>query len=247
MAKGYHRLSFRARHILRQLGKAKNITLQKLHLHELRHAISRRHGFRGPKKAPQPGTPGLYQRPSRKLRHLIRRLRHSRTWAVQKRTVTEMESEVGRAEAIARAKEARRARAEQRRIDREARRAAGRPGKAREWVQRKHEPLLTRAERRQADRKRNGYRGPFRSARAHRRWGRQNARRQVPGVFARFAARRGWTRLQDGHDWTPAARRLEARAQRRAGTPARTPRAPSAPRTRASARPAPRPAARTRT
>jgi hypothetical protein len=122
MARGYKRLSFRARHLLRQLGKAKNVTLQRLNLHELRHAISRKHGFKGPKKAPNPGKAGLYQRLSGKARHLVRRLRHSRTWQVQKQSVTELEREVERGAQIAQAREARRQRREDR-IDRAYERA----------------------------------------------------------------------------------------------------------------------------
>jgi hypothetical protein len=82
---------------------------------------------------------------------------------------------------------------------------------------------------------RTPYQGPFTSGRAHRKWAKEKARREVPGVFARFAARRGWTRLQDGHHWTPAARRAEERAK--IPTPGRpapartTSRAPSGART----------------
>jgi hypothetical protein len=105
MARGYHRLSFRARHLARQLGNAKNITLQRLHLHELRHAVSRKHGFRGPKGKPKLGQPGLYHRLTRKARDLLRRLRHSRSWQVQKQTITELDREVDRGERLALAKQ----------------------------------------------------------------------------------------------------------------------------------------------
>ena len=260
MARGYKRLSFRARHLLRQLSKAKNITLQRLNLHELRHAISRKHGFKGPKKAPGLGTPGLYQRLSGKARHLMRRLRHSRTWQVQKQSVTELEREVERGARVAQAKENRRE-AREERIDRmieRAKRAAGRGRKAgaaasrgvraagrkfRTWAREKQRPGMEKVITRAGRKSRQRYAGPFSSARAHRRWGRQSARREVPGLFARFAGRRGWTRLQPGHSFTPAARAAEARSQRRMTARASRPQAPRPARPPRTPRPRP---ARTR-
>lgn len=174
MARGYHRLSFRARHLARQLGKAKNITLQRLHLHELRHAISRKHGFRGPKGKPKLGQPGMYQRLSRKARQLLSRLRRSRSWQVQKQTVNELEREVERGERIAVARAARRQRrAEQ--AQRAAREAKERGSQFRKWAQRKQEPALVRAERRQAERE-AGTRKPPAGTRMRRK-GSETARR----------------------------------------------------------------------
>ena len=175
MAKGYHRLSFRARHVLRQFGKAKNITLQRLHLHELRHAISRKHGFRGPKGKPKLGQPGLYQRLSRKGRQLVARLRHSRSWQVQKQTVNELEREVARGERVALAR-TRRAERRSQRAERMAARMKDRGRKFRKSVQRAHEPHLARAERKQAARA-TGTRKPSLRTRATR-----NLRGQVKSL-----------------------------------------------------------------
>ena len=266
MAKGYHRLSFRARHLIRQLRRTRSAVLQRLHLHELRHAISRKHGFRGPKKTPDLGPAGHFRPLTRRARQLLTRLRKARAWSVQKNIVNVLEKEIERGRylrekvralpAVARGARAWHAAGRgARRAGRGIRAAAGRAGRAGRAAWRKGRPHLERAGRAARERARKAagrerYRGPFPSARAHRRWGRGVARREVPGVFARFAARRGWTRVADGHHWTPAARRLEGRARRPTpGTPApaRVPRAPSASRTRAPARPAPKRMTRTRT
>lgn len=173
MAHGYRRLSFRARHIVRQLRKARNVALQRMHLHELRHAIARKHGFRGPKKAPDPGTPGMYQRLSRRGRHLLRRLRGSREWAVQKRTVAELGHEVERGARIAERREQRQARA-QLRAERRAQRAANAAARARaagarlrQRIAQAQERPLARAERRQRERQ-AGTRKPPLSTRGRR-------------------------------------------------------------------------------
>ena len=235
MARGYKRLSFRARHLLRQLGKAKNITLQRLNLHELRHAISRKHGFKGPKKTPGLGTPGLYQRLSRRARHLMRRLRHSRTWQVQKQTVNELEREVERGARIAQARETRRERREERidraaeRAGRMAKRAQERGRQFRKWAQRKQEPALARAERRQAKR---GPRKPGRIRSRVQSW--QRTRQRRPRTRQLNGSR--WARVRGRGSRPPKTLRPQP-AQVRNLTP-RTPRAPRPPRTRAPRRPA---------
>jgi hypothetical protein len=160
MATGHKRLSFRAKRTARQLRRSRNVNVQRTHLHELRHAISRKHGFRGPKKAPKPGAAGRYQRLSGNARHLIRRLLHSRDWSVQKQTVNELAREVDRGAQRAEAREARRARREER-----LERARQRGRQFRGWAQRRQEPALVRAERRHAERK-AGTRKPALSDRA---------------------------------------------------------------------------------
>jgi hypothetical protein len=96
MAKGYRRLSFRARHLIRQLRHTRSAVLQRLHLHELRHAISRKHGFRGPKKTPDLGKAGHFRPLTRKARQLLTRLRKARVWSVQKNIVNVLEKEIER-------------------------------------------------------------------------------------------------------------------------------------------------------
>jgi hypothetical protein len=207
MRTGYHRLSFRARHVLRQLGNARNIALQRLHLHELRHAISRKHGFRGPKHKPDLGAPGLYHRLSGRARHLIRRLRRSQQWSVQKQTVTELEREVGRGARAAEAREARRQRMAER-AERMAKRTRERGRQFRQWAQRKQELALVRAERRQRGRE-AGTRRPPLSARA-----RQRGRDALRGTRARVRS------------WRP--RRAPQRSPQPRVAPVRTARAPAA-------------------
>ena len=231
MARGYKRLSFRARHLLRQLGKAKNVTLQRLNLHELRHAISRKHGFKGPKKTPGLGTPGLYQRLSGKARHLMRRLRHSRTWQVQKQTVNELEREIERGARIAQAREARRTRRAER-AERTAKRAVQRGRQFRAWAQRKQEPALARAERRQAGRKNPAPRGTLRQrfgpGRARGIWQQWRYERTTPRDHAWERSR--YNAQSPRYRPLPERRRNAGRGPRPVPARRRTPRAPRAPR-----------------
>lgn len=225
MARGYHRLSFRARHLARQLGKAKNITLQRLHLHELRHAISRKHGFRGPKGKPELGRPGMYQRLSRKARQLLRRLRHSRSWQVQKQTVNELEREVEHGERIAVARAGR----QERRAERAAKAARAvkeRGTQFRTWAQRTQEPALQRAERHQAERE-AGKRRPPLGARVRRK-GRETARNLRDRVRPSRSGRSPQARPQR----SPQPARASSPRPLRTSAPAPGPRVPRASRPR---------------
>jgi hypothetical protein len=158
MATGYHRLNRKARHLIRQLRRTKNAALQRLHLHELRHAISRRHGFRGPKRTPDLGRAGHFRPLTRRAKQLLTRLRKARVWSVQKRIVNELAREIEKGRylrdrvmgAAARARKVpERMVAREKRV-RERLARGGRTLRGR--VQRAHEPHLARAERRQAER-----------------------------------------------------------------------------------------------
>lgn len=269
MAHGYKRLTRKAKHIIRNLKRTKHSSVQKQYLHELRHEVSRTHGFRGPKTAPDLGKPGRWRPPTRKAKQLLTRLRKTKVWSAQKQLVTELARELEKGRRLTdRAREkARRARRRARNAAKRARsgyqrtRQTGR--RFRERVKNGQEKLLTRAERRQAEREKRGlrkpgpvrqvrdrlrsrapYSGPFHSRRAHRRWGRRKARREVPGLPTWFAQRRGWKqRSPEQRAWTHRAQRLENRATRhRAAAPRMpwpvTPRipAPRTPRTRAPRR-----------
>jgi hypothetical protein len=220
MATGYKRLTRKARHIIRHLKRTKHASVQDQMIHELRHEVSRTHGFKGPGKAPGAGNAGHWRPLTHKAKQMLTRLRKAKVWSVQKQLVNELAREMERGKRVAdRARARTQAAAKRVRAGAARTRQAG--SRFRATVNRGQERVLTRAERKQAEREkpalpsRQPYAGPFRSRRAHRRWGRQNARREVPGMFARFAARRGWTRLQSGHRFTPAARAAEARSQRR--------------------------------
>jgi hypothetical protein len=230
MGFGPKRLSLRARRITRHLARTKNIALQRMHLHELHHAIARKHGVRGPKKAPDPGTPGMYQRLSRRARHLLRRLRGPQEWAPRRRTITELGHEVERGARIAAARDARRARAEARREARAQRRVGQRargeaPGQRfRGWVRRIQEPMIKRAERRAAARPAAGTRAPSPRTRQGR-YGRNLARRVLPTLQL-------WAHSRTSSPARPASGRPASRpAPARVTRTPRTPRAARAPRT----------------
>ena len=188
MAAGYKRLTRKARHIIRHLPRIKHASVQDQAVHELRHEVSRTHGFKGPGKAPGRSEAGQWRPLSRKAKHLLTRLRKAKVWGMQKRLVNELAEEIKRGRSIERVRSVARAAAAR------TRRAGGR---FRETVNRGQERLLTRAERKQAEREKRGprempaavrrsrqrYAGPFSSARAHRRWGRSVARREVPGSW----------------------------------------------------------------
>ena len=61
MARGYKRLTRKARHIIRHLKRTKHASVQDQMIHELRHEVSRTHGFRGPKKAPDGSKAGHWR------------------------------------------------------------------------------------------------------------------------------------------------------------------------------------------
>jgi len=239
MARDYKRLTRRARHLIRRLRRTKHAAVQRVTVHELGNEIHRRRFGRAAKTAaPSLGRAGQWRPLSYRAKKLLTQLRKTKVWSVQRRLVKELGEEIERS---------RRTLAERARRARQRWRKRGQ--RFRKSVQRGHERHLARAERRQrepaGDTLRRGlHRGRQAhgaSARAHRRRGNRKARLEVPGVFARFAARRGWTRLQPDHHWTPAARRAEARAKRPTpGRPAQVP----APRGRLA--PATAPAPRTR-
>jgi hypothetical protein len=160
MATGYHRLSRKARHLIRQLRRTKNAALQRLHLHELRHAISRRHGFGGPGKMPDLGKAGRFRPLTRRAKQLLTRLRRSRVWSIQKQLVNELVREIEKGRYL-------RERVARSRPARAARRARQKGREFRRGVQRAQERHLARAERRQGERER-GTRKPPLAARARR-------------------------------------------------------------------------------
>jgi hypothetical protein len=230
MARGYKRLTRKARHVIRHLRRTKHASVQDQMIHELRHEVSRTHGSRGPKKAPDRASAGHWRPLTRKAKQMLTRLRKAKVWSVQKQIVNELARELERGRRVAdRARQAAaRARARMQAGVARTRRAGSR---FRGTVSRGQERLLARAESKQAGREKPGrqpYAGPFRSRRAHRRWSRQKARREVPGMLARLAQRRGWSRPYPGQQgWTRRAQAAEDRAARRNARPplpARTPR-----------------------
>ena len=242
MARGYKRLTRKARHIIRNLKHTKHASVQNQMIHELRHEVSRTHGFRGPGKAPDLGKAGRWRPLTRKAKQILARLRKAKVWSVQKRLVTELAKEIEHGKRVAdRAKQAaKRAQARAKAAARRTRAGAQRTRRAgsrfRKAANQGQERLLTRAERKQGEREKNmprqssrqPYAGPFSSRRAHRRWGRAKARREVPGLFTRFAQRRGRKqRSPEQKAWTYRAQAAENRAVRRAATrQSRPPRSP---------------------
>jgi hypothetical protein len=238
MARGYKRLTRKARHIIRHLRRTKHASVQDQMVHELRHEVSRTHGFRGPGKAPDRSKAGNWRPLTRKAKQMLTRLRKAKVWSVQKQIVNELAREMERGRRVAdRARQAvlrararaeaagRRVRAGAERTVRASRTAgrrtrngwnharphAARAGrKFRATVNRGQERLLARAERQQAGRQK---RGPGRIRRSVRS-ARDNARRRLR---SRQQPRRAPSR--------PRPRPLQYRAPR-------TPRAPRPPRTR---------------
>jgi hypothetical protein len=147
MATGYHRLNRKAKHLIHQLRHTKSASLQRLHLHELRHAISKRHGFNGPGKTPDLGKAGHYRPLTRRAKQLLHRLRHSRVWSIQKQLVNELVKEIERGrylkERIAKSRPAR-----------VVKRVRQKGRQVRNGVRDIQEVHLARAERRQAERER---------------------------------------------------------------------------------------------
>lgn len=147
MATGYKRLTRKARHIIRHLPRIKHASVQDQAVHELRHEVSRTHGFKGPGKAPGRSEAGQWRPLSRKAKHLLTRLRKAKVWGMQKRLVNELAEEIKRGRSIERVRSAARA---------AAARANRVGGRFRETANRGQERLLTRAERKQAEREKRG-------------------------------------------------------------------------------------------
>ena len=193
MARGYKRLTRKARHLIRHLKRTKHASVQDQMIHELKHEVSRTHGFRGPKKGPRPGDAGHWRPLTRKGKQILTRLRKAKVWSVQKQLVNELAKEIERGRrAVDRARQAAlRARARAAAAGRRVRAGAKRTGRGavrfRKTVNRRQERLLTRAERRQAER------GP-------RKPGRVRSRVQS---WQRTRQRRPRTRQLNGGRWTP--------------------------------------------
>ena len=166
---GYKRLTRKARHLIRHLRRTRHASVQDQMVHELRHEVSRTHGFHGPKKAPDRSPAGRWRPLTHRAKQLLTRLRKAKVWGVQKQLVNELEEEIQRGRRLERAKAAARSAAAR------ARQAAGR---FRGAVRQGQERLLTRAERRQSERE-AGKRKPALSTRARR------------GIRERTAALRG--------------------------------------------------------
>jgi len=248
--RGYKRLTRKARHLIRHLKRTKHASVQDQMVHELRHEVSRTHGFRGPKNGPKPGAAGHWRPLTRKAKQMLTRLRKAKVWSVQKQLVNELAREIERGRRVAdrvreKARRARqktgaaaaRARNGARRAGRTARGAARgtrngwnrtRPHAARAarafrvTVNRGQERLLTRAERRAAQR------GPRKPGRI-----RKSVRSARDGARRRLRSRRRPVQRRT----PPSLRPRPARVQNRTG------RVPRPPRTRRAPRPRP---ARTR-
>ena len=250
MARGYKRLTRKARHLIRHLKRTKHASVQDQMIHELKHEVSRTHGFCGPKKGPKPGDAGHWRPLTRKAKHLLSRLRKAKVWSVQKQLVNELAKEIERGRrAVERVREraqrvqarakaaAARTRAGAERTGRTARSAArktrngwnrARPHAAktgrkfRATISRGQERLLTRAERRQAQR------GPRKPGRIRQsvRSARENARRRLRA------------RKRPGRRPLPARAASRASRPARPARPARTPRTPRPQRARRAPRPA---------
>lgn len=183
MARGYKRLTRKARHVIRHLRRTKHASVQDQMIHELKHEVSRTHGFKGPGKAPDHSKAGHWRPLTRKAKQMLTRLRKAKVWSVQKQIVNELAREIEHGRRIAqrvqelarRAREraeaaAERVRAGAERAERAARTAgrktrsgwnrarphAARAGrKFRATVNRGQERLLTRTERKQAGREKD--------------------------------------------------------------------------------------------
>jgi hypothetical protein len=257
-------MSFRLRRLIRHLKRSRHASVQDAALHEIHRGVRRSHGLKPP-KAPAISGHGTYRPLTRKAKGLLARLRTARQYSVKKNILGELAREMKNGRRLAD-----RARLMARRAADRAKRAGRaftrKDGAVRRRVIAAHGRHLARAERRQREReagtrkmpigtraaravrnrlpsRRSPYHGPFRSRRAHRRWGRQKARREVPGLLTWFAQRRGWQhRSPEQRAWTHRAQAAQDRAQRRRaaaqGTPGpvRSPRPPSAPRARRPAR-----------
>lgn len=235
---GYKRLTRKARHLIRHLKRTRHASVQDQMVHELRHEVSRTHGFRGPKKAPDPGKAGRWRPLTRKAKQLLTRLRKAKVWRVQKQLVTELAREIERGRRrIDRARQAAvrgraRVRAGGGRVRAGAQRTRRAGARFRGRVRNGQEKLLTRAERKQAEREKRGPRKPG-AVRRLRGAAQASARR------ARRRIRATWRYRHPGRArrTTPAPLRPRtARAQAPSVRPLRPVRAPRAPRVRRSPR-----------
>jgi len=159
---GYKRLTRKARHLIRHLKRTNHASVQDQMVHELRHEVSRTHGFRGPRKAPDLGKAGRWRPLTRRAKQILTRLRKAKVWQVQKQLVTELSREIerGRRRVDRVRKAAKRGRARVRTGGRRVRGGVQRTRRAgtrfRGAVSRGQEKLLTRAERKQAAREKSG-------------------------------------------------------------------------------------------
>ena len=151
MARGYKRLTRKARHVIRHLRRTKHASVQDQMIHELRHEVSRTHGFKGPGKAPDRSKAGHWRPLTRKAKQMLTRLRKAKVWSVQKQIVNELAREIERGRRVAdRARQA--AVRARNRAQAAAKRVSVRAGRFRETASRGQERLLARAERKQAGR-----------------------------------------------------------------------------------------------
>jgi len=165
---GYKRLTRKARHLIRNLKRTKHASVQDQMVHELKHEVSRTHGFRGPKKAPGRTGAGHWRPLTRKAKQLLSRLRKAKVWRVQKQLVLELadEMEHGRRRVDRARQAAARGRARVRAGGGRARAGAKRTRRAgirfRGAAAKGQERLLSRAERKQDEREKRGPRQPGR-------------------------------------------------------------------------------------
>ena len=168
---GYKRLTRKARHLIRHLKRTRHASVQDQMVHELRHEVSRTHGFRGPKKAPDLGKAGRWRPLTRRAKQILTRLRKAKVWQVQKQLVTELSREIERGRRrVDRVREAaRRGRTRLHTGGGRVRAGAKRTRRAgvrfRRSVASGQEKLLTRAERKQDGREKQGPRKPGRARR----------------------------------------------------------------------------------
>lgn len=238
---GYKRLTRKARHLIHHLRRTKHASVQDQMIHELRHEVSRTHGFRGPKKAPERSGAGHWRPLTRKAKQILTRLRSARVWSVQKQLVTELarELENGRRRVDRVRQSAARGRdhvkAGRNRVKAGAKRTRKAGTRFRGHVKNGQEKLLARAERKQGEREK---RGPGKRTRL-RRSVRDNASRLRRRLRASWryrhagrARRRFRTRRLSGRTgrapspMRPSPARMQYRAPRtpRASLPVRAPR-----------------------
>lgn len=99
--RGYKRLTRKARHIIRHLPRIKFAAVQDQAIHELKHEVSRTHGFKGPGKAPDRSKAGHWRPLTRKAKQMLTRLRKAKVWSMQKQLVNELAREMERGRRLA--------------------------------------------------------------------------------------------------------------------------------------------------
>lgn len=226
MAYGYRRLTRKARHLIRHMRHTKHASVQDQQIHELRHEVSRTHGFRGPKKGPKPGEAGHWRPLTRKAKQLLTRLRKAKVWSVQKQLVNELAREIenGRRRVDRVRQSAARGRDHVKAGGKRVREGAKRTRRAgtrfRGHVKNGQEKLLARAERKQAERENRGPRKPRTRIGTRLRAGTDRARKRVR------TRRRTRPVSRTPAPLRPSPARMQYRAPRtlRAPAPVRVPR-----------------------